>query len=489
MKALNLKLEHYALLVGGLVFFLCLALFVFFKNYFFLGIPFVCVFLGWGFLNLKSFYWFFLFSIPLSATIYFFNQSLSTTVPDEPLMWMFLGITVLFLAYNHKIFPAWYFRSPLMLILCLQILWMLVSLVFSQDFLLSLKYTLSRFWFLNVYLILPVLIFKEKKDFKTAFLLFVIPTTLHALVAFTWHYFLSFGYWQSNKVVRPFYENHVDYSTILSMIFPLLLIAFQLSKGKKFFRWILGLTILFYIPAIFAASARAAILAVGFALIIAFLIKKKKVQFVMPAIFVIIALSISLLVQNNKFIDFRPDKSTATQETLMDAITGAFTGKDMSSMERFYRWIAAVRMSKDHPFVGVGPNNFYDNYKPYTIQIFATWVSRNPERSTTHNYFLLMLVEQGWPAMLLYAILLMAVFSRAQKIYHRTNDPFYKKITMGLIMMFAAGFVNNFFSELLETHKVGALFYLSIALLIIVDHITLKEENERKLNEINKPAL
>ena len=33
----------------------------------------------------------------------------------------------------------------------------------------------------------------------------------------------------------------------------------------------------------------------------------------------------------------------------------------------------------------------------------------------------------------------------------------------------AVYFVNNFFSELIETHKVGAVFYLSIASLIIVD--------------------
>jgi hypothetical protein len=35
--------------------------------------------------------------------------------------------------------------------------------------------------------------------------------------------------------------------------------------------------------------------------------------------------------------------------------------------------------------------------------------------------------------------------------------------------MFAAGFINNFFSELLETHKVGALFYLAMALLVVLD--------------------
>jgi hypothetical protein len=43
--------------------------------------------------------------------------------------------------------------------------------------------------------------------------------------------------------------------------------------------------------------------------------------------------------------------------------------------------------------------------------------------------------------------------------------------------MFAAGFVNNFFSELIENHKVGALFYLSISLLVILDLKSRKEAN------------
>jgi hypothetical protein len=88
-----------------------------------------------------------------------------------------------------------------------------------------------------------------------------------------------------------------------------------------------------------------------------------------------------------------------------------------------------------------------------------------------------MLVEQGWPAMLLYALLMYAIFAKAQKIYHRFKDRFYRIVTIGLAMTLAVGFVNNFFSELIETHKVAALFYIPVALLIILDKKS-KEEAE-----------
>jgi O-antigen ligase len=135
----------------------------------------------------------------------------------------------------------------------------------------------------------------------------------------------------------------------------------------------------------------------------------------------------------------------------------------------------------------VGPNNFYDHYKAYASSLFKTWVWRNPEKSTTHNYFLLMLVEQGWPAMILYGVLVVMVLATAQRLYHKAQDPFYKKVIMALVMMFAAGFINNFFSELLETHKIGALFFLAIALLIIVDHLVTKQ-NEA-LNNVDATTL
>jgi O-antigen ligase len=157
-------------------------------------------------------------------------------------------------------------------------------------------------------------------------------------------------------------------------------------------------------------------------------------------------------------------------QTFTDHIVATFKGQDMSSMERVYRWIAAVRMSKDRPLVGYGPNSFYENYKPYAIPTFRTWVSRNEERSTTHNYFLLMLVEQGWPAMILYALLMQVALVRAQRAYQRfKGDRFYRCATLGVAMMFAAAFINNFFSELIETHKVGALFYLSLSLVVVLE--------------------
>jgi len=474
----KLKDNDYAgrqiLYAGAALLLLCVALFAYTGNFICLAVPFVLAGVAWVSLSWKSFYWFFLFTIPLSCDIEL--GPLSTTVPDEQLMWLFVPVMMMVLAFNYKRIPGWFLRHPITLVLFLQFVWLVVAVIFSENHLLSLKFLAAKIWFLNAYVVLPVLIIRERKDFVRAYLLFAVPALLHALFAFVWHFFLNFDYWASNDVVRPFYVNHVDYSTVISMLFPLSLTAYQLTKGKALQRWIILGSILFLIPAIYYAGARAAMLGVLFSLAVAFAIRKKLINFIMPAFFIFVGSVIFYLAHNEQYVKYRPNlKYTATQRTFGDLITATFRGTDMSSMERFYRWIAAVRMSRERPVTGVGPNNFYDHYKAYTSPMFKTWVSRNPERSTTHNYFLFMLVEQGWPASILYGILVMVVLAQAQRIYHRARDPFYKKVTMGLTMMFAVGFINNFFSELLETHKIGALFYLSIILLIIVDHITRKQ--------------
>lgn len=432
-------------------------------------IPFVAAILLLPFYNFKAFYWLFLFSVPLSAEIQL-NSSLAITLPDEPLMAGLLLITVFYLIRFKKTFPSWFWNNSLMLIIILQLLWTIIAVIFAYDHLPALKFLTAKFWYLSAFLFIPILLIRGKKDFGRIFMIICIPVILHAFFVFAWHASLKFGYWESNIVVRPFYKNHVDYGSILSMTLPAVYIVWRIKKENKKIWWILLGILLFLCVAIYVAYSRAAIMAAIFAFLIMYAIRKKLVNYLMPSFFAFLILAVSLLAMDNKYIDFRPNKSkNATQETFIETVTGAFTGKDMSSMERFYRWIASVRMVKENPMTGVGPNNWYDHYKSHTVTAYTTWVSRNPERSTTHNYFLLMVTEQGIPAMLLYAILIMVLFAKGQRIYHLFEDQTYKRITLAVVAVLGAVFVNNFFSEFLETHKVGGLFYLCIALLIILE--------------------
>lgn len=466
-----------AVLIGSLV-----AYFMTY-SYAFLLLPFAFLLAFTTILNWKLVYWLFLFSIPASIQLYLLGTSLSTSLPDEPMMWMFLLLFAMLYANNPKILPEWWWRNPIVLIVVLQLLWLIVPVIFSYETLFSVKFFLAKSWFLVSFFVLPIFVFKKKKDFKTGFWLLLVPMFITMLIIMYRHKSYSFNFRKIEESISPIYYNHVEYSTVISMFFPVVYIAFLLTKWKNI--WMkLGLlfVVLFFLPAIYLTYARAAMLAVIFAFMVNIAVRLRLVNLIMPVFYAAIIALLFFLSGNNKYIDFRPNyERTYMHNSFTDHMIATFKGTDMSSMERVYRWIAAIRMSEKRPITGYGPNSFYYYYKPYAVSMFRTYVSRNTEHSTTHNYFIFMLVGQGWPAMLLYAILIMVVFAQGQKIYHRFKDPFYKKVTIGMLMMFAAGFINNFFSELLETHKVGALFYLAMALLVVLDRKS-KEEKTKESN-------
>jgi O-antigen ligase len=465
--------EKQLTIAGLAVLFLGVAAFAYTGSYFILVIPVGFLFIMTMGLNWKLAYWLLLFTIPASVQLEFMSDTLSTSLPDEPMMWLFFLLFIFMWARQPNMIPRWWWSNPIIILLLLQYLWMVIAVLYSHEPFLSFKWMAAKSWYLVCFLVLPLFVFTEKKDFKKGFVVILVPTIITIIIITIRHAALGFHFRKVEKAINPIYINHVDYSTVLSMVFPMLLVGFILTRGKS---WLLRLTMLglclLMLPAIYLTFARAAMVAVVFCLVVLVAIRMRLVNIIIPAMYGFIALMLVFITDNNHYINYRPNyQKTFMRNKFEDHIMATIRGQDMSSMERLYRWIAAVRMSKDEPVVGYGPNAFYYYYKPYAVSSFKTYVSRNEEHSTTHNYYLYMLVEQGWPAMIIYAVFIAVYYAQVQKIYHRfkNRDRFYKYCTLGLAMIFSACFINNFFSELLESHKIGSIFYLTVALTVILD--------------------
>ncbi|HET7896038.1 MAG TPA: O-antigen ligase family protein, partial [Flavisolibacter sp.] len=186
---------------------------------------------------------------------------------------------------------------------------------------------------------------------------------------------------------------------------------------------------------------------------------------------------------NDNYLRFAPHHDVTIFHTNFgEHLTATVEGKDVSTAERFYRWIAGVRMSGERWPTGFGPTTFYQHYKSYTTPVFRTWVSDNPEHSTVHNYFLLILIEQGVPGLLFFLALVGVMFWQVQKIHHQTNNPFRQVTMASVAAMLWMQCTLNFLSDLIETDKVGSIFYLCAAVLVIAGAATKRERisNERE---------
>lgn len=411
-----------------------------------------------------------LFSIPWSVE-YNFSQSLGTDLPDEPLMLFTSFAVVILLIYKKKSIGEWKLH-PLLFILLAQMIWVLFTTVLSTEISLSIKYFLAKCWYILAFTGGVVFFFGDKRIMKNSVLVFTVSMFLSMLVALMRHAQYGFAFDKVNKALEPFYRNHVNYSALLVVIIPVQL-AFIRTTVAKNVRFFLTVTLLLTVGAVYLSYSRGAWLALLAGLLTYGFLKRKLILFVFLLASVLCIATVFWLGSNDRYLKLAHDyRTTIFHKDFQEHLVATYQLKDVSTAERYYRWVAGLRMAKDRWQTGFGPTTFYNKYKEYTVPAFKTWVSKNLEHSTVHNYFLLLFIEQGAPGLLLFLILIGSMFWYAQTIYHRTNDRFWKVVVAAVTSILSMICTVNFLSDLIETDKVGSIFYICAGILLIADNKT-----------------
>jgi len=433
--------------------------------YWLLFIPFSLTLFFAGWQHNQIIFYLLILALPWSIE-YSFTSALSTDLPDEPIMWL---VTVLFFAWlasrPSEIFSKT--KHPLLVLIFCNLIWILLTVPFSTDWIISLKFFLAKCWYLVAFVFVPLVIFVDKKSISKAAILFLVSLLSVTIITLCRHAFYGFRFANINDAVTPFFRNHVNYSAMLVCMMPVLMACFQLSK--KYCSLIIAATII-VLTALLFSYARGAWLALIIGLSSYWLIKKRRLLVAFIVVTVLIISSMLWLSAGDRYLNYAHDyRTTIFHKDFEEHLVATYKLKDVSTAERFNRWIAGVRMIKDNWLTGCGPNTFYYNYKPYAIPAFKTWVSANKDHSTIHNYFLLVLIEQGVPGFLFFLLIVSSMLYYAENIYSRTQDRFYKATAMACGAMTMMIVVVNFLSDLIETDKVGSLFFLCLATLVSID--------------------
>lgn len=397
-----------------------------------------------------------------------FSPSLGTDLPDEPLMLLAALSAVIFMIHQRRTiqFDKWH---PLIVIIVLQFLWTIITTITSTDFILSVKYVLAKSWYLLAFVALPIFLFKDEKVFRRSVLLLLCSMTVAMVVVVIRHGFYGLTFEKVNDAVHPFFRNHVNYSALLVFIIPLQIVVLQLSSSKKIRRFLYFLTGI-TIAAVYFSYARGAWLALIGGFLAYWLLKKRLLVFAFLFLLAIITAAVFWFQSNERFVKLSNDyKSTIYHTDFKEHLIATYELKDVSNAERIYRWVAGVRMIKHSWKTGFGPSSFYDRYKGYALPAFKTYVSDNAEHSTVHNYFLLMLIEQGIIGCLLFIVLIAFLFWYAQKIYFRSGGRFWRVVVAAAASVLAMECVINFLSDMIETDKAGSIFYLCVAAIVLAD--------------------
>ena len=287
------------------------------------------------------------------------------------------------------------------------------------------------------------------------------------------HSFHGFAFDKSNSVTWPFFRNHVSYAAILVVFLPFVFLCRQWYAKGSFKKRLLLFSSLFILVAIYFSYTRAAYLSVFIAIGAFYVIKHKLVRITLAIASIALVMMVYNLYQDNNYMSLTPDfENTVTHYEFDNLVAATAKGEDISTMERVYRWVAGAFVIKDHPWMGVGPGNFYNFYQNYTLNAFSTYVSNNPDRSGIHCYYLLMGVEQGIPGMLIFIALVMLILITGERVYHKVKDPTVKVFVMAIMLSEIVIFSLLLINDMVETDKVGSFFFIGMALLVNIDRRT-----------------
>jgi len=440
-------------------------------------LPFIALFISVYYRRLDILFYCLLLSIPFSFE-FAITDTLSTDLPDEPLMWLSAFGTLLLLASGGFKYTIQTAKHPITLLLFAALVWALVTVSFSQLPLLSVKWLLAKGWYLLCFFILPLFLFSNFKTLSYAAKILSAAMLLVTAIIFIRHAFLGFSFATINEAVKPFFRNHVTYSALLVCMLPLVWIFYKNVSG--YMKPLVLSLFVFILVALYFSYARGAWLAAALGYITVVIIRKQKMIPVIVLALLSLIISILFLTQQKNYLRFSHSyTNTIYHDNFQQHLVATYKGNDVSTAERFNRWVAGLRMIADKPMNGYGPNTFYYFYKPYTLPPFKTWVSKNEERSTVHNYFLLLAIEQGIPGLLLFLLLIIYSFIRLQAIYIRAASAIIKQISLSLAAILSMIITVNFLSDLIETDKIGSLFYMCLAAIVVLDNSGLKNVNAK----------
>lgn len=446
---------------------LCLIMAIASEAYWIAGLPVLGLVLGQAVLNFRPLFWLLLICIPLGTEIYL-PGGLSTDLPTEPIA---VGLSGLFLLHAARHWPEYdadRFFHPIALLLYLHVGWILFSTGFSLIPLISIKFSLAKLWYIGAFFLLPLLLLRTPKDIRVFAHCVFWPLLFVAVQSLVRHAGYGFSFSDQYKTLHPFMRNHVSYAGCLATFTPWLgFLIYRRRLLGEGWKWLLYGIGPIWLAAIFFSYTRAAYVAL-FLIALAFVIIR--MNLLRPAVLLAFVAAVGVtvfLVQDDRYLDYAPNyTNTISHQQFDNLIAATYKLEDISTMERFYRWVAGGNMVPYRPWVGFGPGNFVEHYEGYTNNNFETYVSDNEERSGIHNYFLMTLVEQGYPGLLLLLLFMGSVLYYGQQLYLNQPDPEAKAAVMaGLLSVIVVG-AFSILNDLLETDKVGTLFFISTAIII-----------------------
>ncbi len=458
--------------IGVIAFILLNALFIYKEFYYLSIIPVVLLFIAAALLSLDKLILAIVFLVPLSVPLSELAGGLPIDMflPTEPLLAGILLIFILKLIYEGN-FDKKILLHPVTIAIYFYLLWILITSITSTMPVVSIKFFISKLWFIATFYFLTTQIFRNKNNIPLYFSLYVY--SLIIVVTYTLYRDITYGifepkiaYWASN----PFYKDHTSYGAILAFYIPPV-VSLMFTKEntiQKRFRF----TIIFFIlfTGLIFSYSRAAWMSLVMAAGLWVVIKLKIKPYIIIS-FSIILIAFAALLGPGIMRDLKSNKEASNTNNITQHLqSAANVSTDASNLERINRWHCAIRMFKQKPIFGWGPGTYMFQYAPFQISSEKTIISTNEGNlGNAHSEYLGPLAEQGILGTLFFIAIVISTIITGSRVYKHTKSIYMRNYglaaLLGLVTYYIHGFLNNF----LDTDKASVPFWGFTAILVALD--------------------
>lgn len=407
-------------------------------------------------------------SLPLRNLIPGFSFDMN--LPTEPLVVALMAIFLLKLAQSPRI--NWSLLvHPLSLSILFYMGWMLVSCLTSTMVVVSVKYWISKLWFILVFVGLGYHLFQNSKNITRFVLLYASGFVF--VIAYAWWRHAQYGFFDNkaaNFVMNPFFKDHTSYGAMLVFFIPML---FVIARHKEYVKWMRslagGLLGLFALALVFSYT-RAAWLSLGVA--IGFLVLLHfRIRFRTIVLSLVVFVTVLLAFQSQLFGRLKENKQQSTSQLAGHLNSMSNVTTDASNVERLNRWSAALDMFHQKPVFGWGPGTYMFQYAPFQKTNLRTIISTNSgDVGNAHSEYLGPLAESGFPGLISVLVLFFTLLRIGMRVFAQSDNRQERAVVAAILMAFVSYFIHGFLNNFLDQDKAAIPFWAFAAVLLVLDY-------------------
>ena len=422
------------------------------------------------------------FLTPLSINIQSLDVRLALSLPAEP---MLAAVMVIFIAkfIYERDFDIKIARHPISVMIYIMFIWMMFTTITSEMPVVSLKFIVSRLWFIIPSYFLCAMLFKDSKNINRFVWLYIAGLVIVILYTITNHASHGFDGDTAHWVMTPFYNDHTAYGAALAVYIILCAAYMFMPNLKKSQRMGVIMVFVLMIVAIILSYCRASWISLIVALgVLACVLLKIKFKFIAVVAVILIGLFFSFQQQIFDALSKNDQDASGNIVENIQSMTNIST--DASNLERINRWNSAIRMFKERPIVGWGPGTYQFEYAPFQESKNKTIISTNSgDMGNAHSEYIGALAEQGLPGSLIVLAIVITFMYNGLMTYRRARNKESKVLvlaaTLALLGYYVHGTLNNF----LDTDKLAVPVWSCMAIITAIDCYHADKENFYETNE------